>query len=139
MLPDRMMVESNPDICTVGALLTLSQQLQPRSAASSQITSVGPCVAGKPPQSRCYSQSWQLQQQGCFDEAAECKLSKYQEPVDQCQMSGWELYYDMSLLRWDVEALLTRDPRLVFLLLFLGGDAFGGFFVLNAEMEIVAR
>lgn len=95
-----------------------------RSAASSQIASVGPCVAGKPPQSRFYSQSWQLQQQGCFNEAAECKLSKYQEPVDQSQMSGWELYYDMSLLRWDVEALLTRDPRSVFLLLFLGGGVF---------------
>lgn len=126
MLLDRMVVESDPKICTVGALLTLSQQLQPRSAASSQIASVGPCAAGKPPQSRCYSRSWQLQQQGCFNQAAECKLSKYQEPVDQCQMSGWELYYDMGLLRWHVEALLTRDPRSVSLLLFPGGDVFGG-------------
>lgn len=134
MLLDRMVVESNPKICTVGALLPLSQQLQPRSAASSQVASVGPCAAGKPPQSRCYSQSWQLQQQGCFNQAAECKLSKYQEPVAQCQVSGWELY-DMSLLRWAAEAPLTRDPRLLLLLLFPGGDVFGGFF----EMARVSR
>lgn len=126
----RMVVERNPKMCTGGVLLTLGRHLQPRCAASSRITSVGPCVAGKPPQSWCYSQSWQLQQQGCLTEAAECKLSKYQEPVDACQMSGWELHYDMNLLRWDVEAWLTRDPRSFFIYFFLGGG-----FLCSAQMR----